>query len=501
MNFAILNNNERVYRVMKSTELFEGLKVQFPPGLDEFGINGISIDSRNVQQGNLFIAVPGHAQDGRKYIAEAVSLGARAILTVPGKEINTSVPVITAASLREVISGIANRYYDFPSGKLKVAGITGTNGKTTTAYLLSDIHNSVGRKWGKIGTIVYETGSRTIPAQNTTPGSVDVQKYLAEMVENRLDGCAMEVSSHALDQGRCDGVKFSSATFTNLTQDHLDYHKDMETYFLSKAALFANASCSVINIDDEYGKRLKSCAGGSIFTFSFNQNANLICRSISADIDSSILEFKYDGRAIQFELPLPGFFNHLNAAAAGATALAGGLSLDDVTSGLSGAATVPGRMQAVAMGQPFGVYVDYAHTHEALERLLESIKNFKPQKIHLVFGCGGDRDVTKRPLMAKVASTLADVVYLTSDNPRTEDPGKILKDTLAGIIDKKKCHVIEDRALAIRAAITSAAANDIVVIAGKGHEEYQIVGNVRKYFSDIEAAKSELRKLGYENDG
>jgi UDP-N-acetylmuramoyl-L-alanyl-D-glutamate--2,6-diaminopimelate ligase len=274
----------------------------------------------------------------------------------------------------------------------------------------------------------------------------------------------------------------------------------MEKYFLSKAVLFDNVSCSVINVDDEYGRRLLSRAANRLFTFSFNGDADLKCRSISADIGSSLLEFRYNGRAIQFDLPLPGYFNHLNAAAAGATALASGLSLEEVTTGLSKTAFVPGRMQAISMGQPFGVYVDYAHTHGALERLLESIKYFKPRNIRLVFGCGGDRDVTKRPLMAEVASRLADYVYLTSDNPRTEDPAKILKDTLAGVTDKKRCRVIEDRALAIRAAITSAASGDIVVIAGKGHEEYQIVEGVRKYFSDIEAVKSELRKLGYEND-
>jgi UDP-N-acetylmuramoyl-L-alanyl-D-glutamate--2,6-diaminopimelate ligase len=500
MNFAIMSNNEKIHRIIKSTDLFDGLQVRFPPGMDDFRINGIPIDSRKVRQGNLFIAVPGHSQDGRKYIAEAVSLGASAVLTAPGKKIDTSVPIITADNLRNVISIVANRFYEFPSGKLNVAGITGTNGKTTTVYLLAGIYESVGKKWGKVGTIAYETGSRVIPAQNTTPGQVDVQQLLAEMVDNKLDGCAMEVSSHALDQGRCDGVKFSSATFTNLTQDHLDYHDNMEKYFLSKAALFDNVACSVINVDDEYGRRLLSRADGRIMTFAFDQDADLRCRSISADIGSSVLEFRHNGRAIRFELPLPGYFNHLNAAAAGATALASGLSLEEVTTGLSKAASVPGRMQAISMGQPYGVYVDYAHTHGALERLLESVKNFKPQNIHLVFGCGGDRDVTKRPLMAEVASRLADYVYLTTDNPRTEDPGKILKDTLAGITDKKRCQVIEDRALAVRAAITSAASGDIVVIAGKGHEEYQIVEGVRKYFSDIEAAKSELRKLGYEDD-
>ena len=501
MNFTIMSENEKIYRSIKLSDLFKDINMRFPEEYKELRISGISGDSRTVQRGNLFIAVPGHTQDGRHYIAEAISLGAIAILTIPGKDINAGVPVILADDLREVISIIANRFYDYPSRKMHVSGITGTNGKTTTTYLLSAIFSALGEKWGKIGTISYDTGSRVIPAQNTTPGPIDVQKLLAEMVENNLTGCAMEVSSHALDQGRCDGIEFASGTFTNLTQDHLDYHKNMDNYFLSKAKLFENVACSVINLDDDYGRRLIQRIKGEIVTYSYAQEADLECRAVNSDITSSLLEFKYRGRALQLKFPLPGYFNHLNAAAAAATALASGLSLDDVTNGLAKAEPVPGRMQAVSVGQPFGVYVDYAHTPGALDRLLETIKSFKPKDIHIVFGCGGDRDATKRPLMAAAASKYADYVYLTSDNPRTEDPEKIIKDAMPGISDKKRCRVIEDRALAIRAAVTSAKTGDIVVIAGKGHEEYQILGNVKKYFSDIEAVKSELRKLGYENNG
>jgi len=428
-------------------------------------------------------------------------LGAAAVIAVAGKDIIAGVPVVFADDLKYILPVIANRFYDFPSGKIKVSGVTGTNGKTTTTYLITAIFKAIGEKWGKIGTIGYDTGSRVVPAQNTTPGPVDIQKLLAEMVENGLDGCAMEVSSHALDQGRSDGIRFFSATFTNLTQDHLDYHENMERYFLSKARLFEEVTRSVINIDDDYGKKLLKQINSDVIAYGFEQKADLECRAVSTDIDSSILEFKYKDRVSQFRFPLPGMFNHLNAAAAGATALAHGLSLDDITNGLSQAATVPGRMQAVSFGQPFGVYVDYAHTPGALENLLKSIRSFKPEYIHIVFGCGGDRDVTKRPLMARAASKYADYVYLTSDNPRTEDPEKIIKDTLPGISDKKRCRVIENRALAIKAAIVSAKSGDIVVIAGKGHEEYQIMGTVKKYFSDIEAVKSELRKLGYENNG
>jgi len=501
MNFAIMSDNEKIYRSMNLADLFEGSNVELSIESLKLKITGITVDSRTVRQGNLFIAVPGYSQDGRQYISEAVSLGASAVLTVAGKDIIAGVPVILAGDLKEIMPAIANRFYDFPSNKIKISGVTGTNGKTTTTYLIATIFNSSGEKWGKIGTIGYDTGSRVVPAQNTTPGPVEIQKLLAEMVENGLNGCAMEVSSHALEQGRSDGIRFYSATFTNLTQDHLDYHESMERYFLSKARLFENSERSVVNIDDDYGKKLLNRIESDIITYSFRQKADLECKAVRSDIESSILEFRYQDELLQFRFPLPGIFNHLNAAAAGATALAHGLSLKKVTDGLSKAEAVPGRMQPVSLGQPFGVYVDYAHTPDALKSLLESVREFDAREIHIVFGCGGDRDAKKRPLMAGAASRYADHVYLTSDNPRTEDPEKIIKDTLAGISDKKRCRVIEDRAMAIRAAITSAKSNDIVVIAGKGHEEYQIMGTVRKYFSDVEAVKSELRKLGYENDG
>jgi UDP-N-acetylmuramoyl-L-alanyl-D-glutamate--2,6-diaminopimelate ligase len=496
-----MNDNKRIKRPVSLIDLFAGFGVRLPEAGANLKIEGISVDSRTVRTGDLFIAVPGHSQDGRRYIAEAASLGAVAILTIPGKDIKCDIPVIFADDLRPVAAGVASRFYENPSRKLTVSGVTGTNGKTTTTYLLTSILRAAGRKWGKIGTIGYDTGSRIIPAQNTTPGPVEIQKFLAEMVENGMDGCAMEASSHALDQGRCEGISFSSATFTNLTQDHLDYHENMEKYFQSKAALFTNVPRSIINIDDEYGRRLISLAKGGILTYGSSGNAGLEWRVDKTEIGGSRLQFKYEGQTAEFELPIPGIFNHYNAAAAGATALALGMSLPEVAFGLSRAAPVPGRMQAVSLGQPFGVYVDYAHTPGALERLLQSVKSFKPRKIHVVFGCGGDRDVTKRPLMAAAVSNYADRIYLTSDNPRTEDPARIIKDALSGITDKKKFRDIEDRALAIKTAIVSAEAGDIVVIAGKGHEEYQITQGVKKYFSDIEAAKAELRKLGYEEHG
>jgi UDP-N-acetylmuramoyl-L-alanyl-D-glutamate--2,6-diaminopimelate ligase len=321
------------------------------------------------------------------------------------------------------------------------------------------------------------------------------------MLEKKLAGCAMEVSSHALDQNRTQNIHFSSATFTNLSQDHLDYHPDMDSYFEAKAKLFVDVPVSIINIDDEHGPKLIDRISGKIVTFSSEADADLKVSCIDSDMQGSTLVFRHGSKDTSFRFPLPGWFNHQNAAAAAATAIGLGLTLEQAVEGLSQSTAVPGRLEAVDLGQPFAMYIDYAHTPHALERLLMSLRRFNPNRLHIVFGCGGDRDKKKRPLMGKIASNLADYVYLTSDNPRTEDPKAIIDDALKGISDRKKCTVIEERPQAIETAISRATKDDIVVIAGKGHEEYQVVGTVKKYYSDIEVAKSVLRKLGYGDNG
>jgi UDP-N-acetylmuramoyl-L-alanyl-D-glutamate--2,6-diaminopimelate ligase len=261
--------------------------------------------------------------------------------------------------------------------------------------------------------------------------------------------------------------------------------------------LFEKTPVSIINIDDAHGRTLAERIQGKKITFSCERDADLHYRVLNADLNGSALEFRYHGQTVQFEFPLSGWFNHQNAAAAGATALGLGLSVELVAEGLANAPAVPGRLQSVKAGQPFGVYVDYAHTPDALEKLLISLREFEPKNLRVVFGCGGDRDKTKRPIMGGVASKLADIVYITSDNPRSEEPAVIIKDIVKGVVDKKRCHVYEDRALAIKTAISNAIEGDIVVIAGKGHEDYQVIGSVRKYFSDFEVAKSALAKMGY----
>ena len=501
MNFILMNETVKSKYATNLASLFKGLNIELPPAVAKIEINGIADDSRRISPGDLFVAVPGHAADGRKYIGEASSLGAAAILTSPGANFKTDLPVILVDDLKTVAPIIADRFYQRPTEKMTISGITGTNGKTTVTYMLSGIFNSCGQRWGRIGTTGYDLGGQSLPSNNTTPGPIDLQKYFAAMVDAGLVGCAMEVSSHALDQGRCDAVRFASATFTNLSQDHLDYHKDMQAYFEAKALLFQKAPISVINIDDAYGGQLLQITKGETFTYSTQKKADLKYSLLDADIRLSRLHFDFRGQIAEFDMPLPGWFNQQNAAAAALTALALGLSLDVVVDGLSAALVVPGRLQPVKMGQPFGVYIDYAHTPDALEMLLQSLRLFQPNNLIVVFGCGGDRDKTKRPIMGDVASRLADTVFITSDNPRTEEPAAIIKDIVRGVVHRKKCQVIEDRVQAIKAALSKAAEGDIVVIAGKGHEDYQIIGKVKKYFSDFDVAKSDLNRMGYvDND-
>lgn len=501
MNFLIMNETRKSGRSFTLAELFRGLDVNLAGDISGIVISGLTDDSREVKPGDLFVAVPGFSTDGRQFIAEATSLGAAAVLTSPGENVHVEVPTVFSERLRTDLAVVADRFYGQPSSKLTVAGITGTNGKTTTAYLLATIFETAGYKWGKVGTIGYEILGQLVPTRTTTPGSIELQRFLDRTVEAGLDGCAMEVSSHALEQERTGSISFSSATFTNLTQDHLDYHENMEKYFSAKARLFIDVPLAVINIDDRYGRRLYDQTKKKNVSFATEAEGDLKYGCKSMDIDGSDLEFSFGGLSKSFRLPLPGLFNHENAAAAAATAIGLGLSLDRAVEGLSNAVPVPGRLEKIDMGQPFGIYVDYAHTPDALERLLSSLRRFDPARLNVVFGCGGDRDKTKRPVMAEVASRLADKVYLTSDNPRTEDPQAIIEDALKGITNRKRCTVIIERPGAIQAAITDASAGDIVVIAGKGHEEYQIVGTVRKYFSDFEVARSALRKMGYADNG
>lgn len=505
MNLASINNMASKYNSVSLAKLFVGLDCIIAEDFSEVMIAGLANDSRKVKPGDLFFAVPGFVTDGKKFIPEAVSLGARVVVVQSDVPCIEGIPVIKCKDIKKTMPVIAGRFFGFPSNRLSVVGVTGTNGKTTVSYLFTHIMDCCGEKYGRIGTVEYYTGKRTVNALNTTPDALELQTLLAEMRDSEMNGCVMEVSSHALEQGRCDGIEFGGAVFTNLTQDHLDYHKDMENYFKAKSILFSDLlkedGFAVINIDNPYSEKIKSLCRGKILTFSVIENSGQVSTANIRLIDDGYKDnnryFKasFRDRTIGGSMPLPGRFNLSNAAAAIGAAISNGCLFDDAIKALKTAPQIPGRVERVDLGQPFEVIVDYAHTPDALKNLLMGVES-SGEKI-IVFGCGGDRDKTKRPLMGEIAVKFADRAIVTSDNPRNENPMRIINDILKGIPKEGNCVVIEDRDKAIGEALTKAKPDDLVIIAGKGHEDYQVVGNRRLYFSDIDMVKKYLKKMGH----
>jgi UDP-N-acetylmuramoyl-L-alanyl-D-glutamate--2,6-diaminopimelate ligase len=384
-------------------------------------------------------------------------------------------------------------------------GVTGTNGKTTVTFLIRHILKTLDESYGVIGTIEYSSGKRSTQATNTTPDTLEIQRLLAEMIENGLDGCVMEVSSHGLDQHRCDDIEYKAAIFTNLTQDHLDYHKNYDDYFKAKSILFTRLlkkdGLAILNANDPYAMKLKDMCQAKSITYQaiINGHQDKIADLIVSDqgYKNNRRNFKVEYNGIELDgcMPYLGKFNLANAAAAIATLAGLGYDLKSVVEALANAPQVPGRVEKIEAGQPFGVIIDYAHTPDALENLLTGVDT-EGRKI-VAFGCGGDRDKTKRPIMGQIAAKYADVLFVTSDNPRTEDPKRIISDIIKGIPDQVKYKVIEKRDEAIGQAINEAKPGDLVIIAGKGHEDYQVVGNARYYFSDPKVVMTYLKKLGY----
>lgn len=467
-------------------------------------LTGLCENSKTVQKGNLFICIPGAKHNGRSYALEAVEKGAVA-LVVEGEVLRgMDVPQLVVRDAREALAILASAYYGDPSKKLKVVGVTGTKGKTTTTYLIRAILEKAGQKAGLIGTIAYQVGSKTYEANNTTPSSLTIVKLLDEMNKQNCKWAVMEVSSHSLEMKRVLGVDFQGAVFTNLGRDHLDFHKNFTSYFNAKRRLFTgfkNLKTRVVNADDVYGqkllKELKSKAVG------YGLKADCAYRAVNVQHQPGQLKFEVQGNA--FEAPLTGLFNVYNCLAAIAVLKELGLSWSELQKGLKNAPAVPGRFEEVKAGQDFTVLVDYAHTSDALKQALMACREIIGKKTNFrvisLFGCGGDRDRTKRPLMGKVSSQLADLTIVTSDNPRTEDPKMILEDILRGIPrpllqgDHKRVWVEEDRAKAIRLALANAQKGDLVLIAGKGHETYQIIGETKHHFDDREVAKKVLKEL------
>lgn len=480
---------------MKLSDLLKQANVSARPS-GEAEITGLTYDSRTAGKGDLFFAMKGVHADGHDFLGAVGKQGAAA--AVVEKDVAAAMPVVKVSSVLSAMAPISDAFFGFPSKKIPVIGITGTNGKTTTTYLIEGVLKALGKSCGVMGTINYRLGSDVTPAPNTTPMSMDVQRFLMRAIEKKAALVAMEVSSHALELNRVDNVRFAVGVFTNLTQDHLDFHKTMEAYYQAKRKLFTRDEKpkAVVNVDDEYGVRLAKEVNAEV-RYGLSESANLRATNVKCDLNG--LKFKLtfpSGNEHDIANNLLGFHNVSNCLSAAGAMLAFGLPESDIVRGLNQKHSIPGRLERVEAGQKFVVAVDYAHTHDALAQVLTTLRNTGPKRLVCVFGAGGDRDKTKRPKMGDVAVRLSDQAFVTSDNPRSETPSEIMKDIEAGIkaAGKNNYTLIEDREQAIKTAIESAGVGDIVLIAGKGHEDYQIYKDKRIHFSDVEMARKYLSK-------
>jgi len=472
-------------------------------GEGDLSIAALSHDSRQVVPGTLFVCLSGFKTDGHNYIMQAYNQGAVAVILEKEVEnIPEGLTVITVADTRDAIKAIAPFFYDYPSRKLRMIGITGTNGKTTTTYLLRSILQEAGFKVGIIGTIQNSIGERVVPTKNTTPDVIDLQSLLAEMVVSSMDYVVMEVSSHALALERVTGCEFDVGIFTNMTRDHLDFHVTFENYLAAKAKLFQslgridnykNGKTAIINIDDGAANFILHSTACRTITYGINTDADL--KAEHADIKASGTQFNIVGsfEHIALQLKITGLFNVYNVLSAVGAALAEGIKIQTIKTALEKFESVPGRFELVKVGQPFSVIVDYAHTPDGLENVLKTVQQIAKKRIIVVFGCGGDRDRSKRPIMGKLAVKYGDIVIATSDNPRSEDPDVILDEIEIGIkteLTKGKIYEkISDRRQAIGRALQLAAKDDVVIITGKGHENYQILKDKTISFDDKEVVK------------
>ena len=456
-------------------------------GAPELEISGLAYSSQSVTPGTLFFCVPGFRSDGHDFAPDAVERGAAAL--VCQRSLHLGVPEIVVEDVRAAMGPAAARFYGDPTAELDVVGITGTNGKTTTAFLVRHLVEAAGRQCGLLGTVKRVVGGVEEEVERTTPEAIDLQATFRRMLDGGDRACSMEVSSHALELGRAAGIHFACRVFTNLTQDHLDFHETMEAYFLSKRRLFDQAGPAVVNVDDGYGRRLASEV--DCVTFAIDREADYRAREVEFDLMGSRFRCQTPEGELELVLPLPGLFNVQNALGAVAVARQLEIGAETIAAALEHFGRVPGRFEPVDEGQDFGVLVDYAHTPDSLENVLRAARELARGRVHVVFGAGGDRDRGKRPLMGDAARRLADRVLVTSDNPRSEPPEAIVDEIMEGAGPGAERE--SDRARAIAVAIQDAEAGDVVVIAGKGHEQGQEFENGRKEpFDDRKVAREAL---------
>ncbi|MGJ7910585.1 UDP-N-acetylmuramoyl-L-alanyl-D-glutamate--2,6-diaminopimelate ligase [Neobacillus sp. LXY-1] len=475
---------------MKLQELLKSLHLLTPYNGVDLEITSLENDHRKVQPGSLFICIKGYTVDGHDFAEAAVKNGSVAVIAQ--RELDIEVPVIIVNDTTRAMAVLADAFYRHPTRKLKLIGITGTNGKTTTSHMIEKIFADQGEKTGLIGTMYTKIADQIIETKNTTPESLTLQKTFHEMVGHGVETAVMEVSSHALDLGRVHGCEYDIAVFTNLTQDHLDFHKTMEEYQRAKSLLFSQLGNSfdphkpkfaILNADDHASEVFKKVTAAHVVTYGIDQPADI--RAINIQMQSTGIKFDIliNGLSYPVHIQLLGKFSIYNVLASFAAALVSGIEIEEIICSLESIKGVSGRFELVQAGQDFTVIVDYAHTPDSLENVLKTIQTFAKQKIFVVVGCGGDRDRTKRPIMAQIACRYATNPIFTSDNPRSEDPVAILDEMETGV-KGEVYQVIPDRKDAIYSAIEQASSGDVILIAGKGHETYQIIGSVVHDFDD-----------------
>ncbi|MFA6134905.1 MAG: UDP-N-acetylmuramoyl-L-alanyl-D-glutamate--2,6-diaminopimelate ligase [Phycisphaerae bacterium] len=483
---------------MRLTRLLEAAGITPVSIRGEAEVRSVASDSRRGGAGCCFVAVKGPNDDGHRHIASALSAGSCAVVCQDASSVPAGVACAVVEDTQQAAGRLAQAIHGWPGRKLTAVGVTGTKGKSTVTYLIRAILAAAGHDVALLGTISYETGKASRPAGNTTPGAVELADLAAEMVEAGKTHLVMEVSSHALHQRRTEGVDFRVGVFTNLTGEHLDYHKTMEEYLLAKQILFEQLSpqaTAVINRDDGAGEQLARATPAKVCWYGLNSTADFQARIGRIDAAGTRFVLSAGGRELNVAIPLIGRHNVYNCLAAAGACSALGVPLETIVSALESVDRVPGRMERVPVDAPYTAFVDYAHTDDALDKALSAVRPLAKGRLIVVFGCGGDRDRTKRPRMAAVAARLADCVVVTSDNPRSERPEAIIDEILAGLdaAGTAKTTVEPDRRKAIEIAISQAGEGDVVVIAGKGHETYQIIGETRAHFDDAEEAARCMR--------
>lgn len=453
---------------------------------EDVEVKELKYNSRKVEKGDVFCCVVGTLADGHKYAPQAVEAGAAAL--VVERKLDIDIPQILVENTRIAMAEMAAAYYGNPADEMVMVGITGTNGKTSTSYMLKAIAERMGKKVGLIGTIRNMIGDIIIDTERTTPESVDLQRILRQMKDENVDVVIMEVSSHSLDQKRVHGITYDVGCFTNLTQDHLDYHKTFENYFAAKKLLFAQCKKAVINLDDSYAADMVAGMNLPVLTVGVREKADVTASEIDITTRGVQFDFNYRNVTSRFNVPIPGLFSVFNAMSAAGIALALGWTLDSIKYGLEHMVGVSGRLEPLPTGKnEFTVLLDYAHTPDALENLLKTVRGFATDRVVTLFGCGGDRDQAKRPIMGEIAGRFSDFAIVTSDNPRSEDPMQIIASVEDGV-KKSGCEyiVIENRRDAIEYALKNARKNDVIILAGKGHENYQEINGGKHHFDEKE---------------